>query len=209
MDLLLEFIEGPEAGRQIPLSGSLEIGRDPAVSIVLEDSQVSRHHARINRTSDGAVVHDLGSSNGTYVNDQPIGASQELRPGDRIRVGLTLLQLRSAEQVARRASAVMPAPDITQLDRHVLQPVPEQQLVPVEQAPQGPPGFLAEESEPAFVPRGLVEGGGAPGASGSRGENYVALARLVDARVKHQTSTAAFGVLSLVGLAVLLYFGTR
>ncbi|MEA2473119.1 MAG: hypothetical protein QOE06_1034 [Thermoleophilaceae bacterium] len=210
MDLLLEIVEGPQAGRQISLTNPVELGRDASASVQLDDGQVSRRHARVELDAHGAVAHDLGSTNGTYVNDQPMGASQRLVPGDRIRVGLTVLELRSAEQVARRASAVMATPDITQLDRDILQPVPAQQLVAVDQAP-GVPGFLVEESEPAFVSRSIADSGGAAPGTGpdARGQDYAALARLVDGRVKSQTNTAAFAVLAIVGLAVLVYFGAR
>lgn len=212
VELRLEIVEGAQAGRQIALPGAVEIGRDPDLPFVLDDNQVSRRHVRIDVDAHGAYVTDLGSKNGTYVNDQPIGGPRRLVPGDRIRIGLSVIELRSAEQVARQASVVGPSPSITQLDQRVLQPVPAEQLVPVEPPPApGVPSFLVEESEPAFVPRGVVQGGpGAPAGGGfAPGENYEALARLVDARVKARTSTAAFAVLSIAGLAVLIWFGAR
>lgn len=68
--------------------GSLEIGRSPSVAISLPDVlSVSRNHARVDYTGDGVVVQDLGSTNGSYVNDQKIRSSQLLRSGDRIQVG--------------------------------------------------------------------------------------------------------------------------
>ena len=47
------------------------------------------------------MVEDLGSTNGTFVNDQPIHSPRQLSPGDRVRIGLTVFELRSPQQVQR------------------------------------------------------------------------------------------------------------
>jgi pSer/pThr/pTyr-binding forkhead associated (FHA) protein len=186
--LLLEVIEGPEAGTQIPLTGPVEAGRSSDASLTLDDSQVSRHHARIEPSGGAAVVADLGSMNGTYVNDQPIYRPRELRPGDRIRIGLSVLELRSPQQVERQPSAVIPVPPFAPVGADVLQPAPSSALPP-----------LAQEGEAAGVPAGEAQPGDA----------YAALASLVDARVKRQTSVAVIAMLAAGGLAVLIFFGVR
>src|SRR5215216_1147720 len=95
-DYVLEIVEGAEAGRQIPLESVVEIGREPSLPLHLDDdAQASRRHARITVQGGQVVAEDLGSTNGTYVNDQPIHSPRDLRPGDRIRVGLTVIELRS------------------------------------------------------------------------------------------------------------------
>lgn len=210
MRLLLEIVEGAGAGKQVPLEGPLEVGREAGVSLLLEDEEVSRHHARIEPTGDGAMVYDLGSTNGTYINDQPLGAAQRLSPGDRLRLGLTVLELRTREQVAQQPSAIGPIPQITQLGRDVLQPVPTDELAPVSESSPNVPGFMVEESEPAFVPRAVVENqaGGSQGAESAAG-GADELARLIDTRVKRQTTVAAFAVLALAGMALLIFFGAR
>ena len=131
-DLILEIVEGEDAGRQTPVDGSVEIGREAAFA--LDDEQASRRHARVSAQGDLAVVEDLGSTNGTYVNDQPIEGPRALRPGDKIRVGLTVLELRTAQDVQRQPSAVMPMPQVTRVSQEVLEPVPEAELEP-ESAP--------------------------------------------------------------------------
>jgi predicted component of type VI protein secretion system len=50
----------------------VSIGRDPACDICLDNAGISRQHARIERTPGGYVVEDLGSANGTFLNDQPV-----------------------------------------------------------------------------------------------------------------------------------------
>jgi len=88
----------------------LEIGRDPSVGLVLQDQLISRHHARITPVDGGAVAEDLGSLNGTFVNGDQIHSPTHLDPGDQVLVGVTVLQLRSADQIAAQPSAVRPVP---------------------------------------------------------------------------------------------------
>jgi len=82
------------AGKQYSVGPrGLRIGRGPGNDIVLADGEVSRHHARVWIQGAQVYVQDLGSTNGTFVNEVKIGAPQPLRPGDRVRVGHTTLQL--------------------------------------------------------------------------------------------------------------------
>ncbi|MGZ6793784.1 MAG: FhaA domain-containing protein, partial [Mycobacteriales bacterium] len=82
------------AGGRVPLTGTTVIGRGADADLQLTDTGVSRRHAEV-RVADGQVeLHDLGSTNGTRVNGQPVG-SATLADGDRITVGTTDLVLRS------------------------------------------------------------------------------------------------------------------
>jgi pSer/pThr/pTyr-binding forkhead associated (FHA) protein len=212
-ELILEIVEGRESGRQIALAAALEIGRDPSVTLALEDDEVSRRHVRISQQGGQAVVEDLGSTNGTFVNEQPIEGPRTLQPGDRIRTGLTVLQLRTGEQVARQPSAVLPVPQVTRLRDEVLEPARQDELaaapppqVAAGEAPQvaagEAPRFRPEESEPAFVPPEVAEDAQARA-------DYKAVARLVDARVKSRTNLAVFALLGAAALAVVLAFGLK
>lgn len=72
------------------------IGRRGDQDIVIPDSSVSRTHARIEFDARGAGIVDLGSTNGTKVNGQPVGRTRvTLRPGDRIQVGTVVLEFLS------------------------------------------------------------------------------------------------------------------
>jgi pSer/pThr/pTyr-binding forkhead associated (FHA) protein len=187
-DLVLEVIEGPLAGRQLPLTGPFEAGRSSQAGLTLDDGQVSRHHARFEPSADGAVVSDLGSMNGTYVNEQPIYTARVLRPGDRVRLGLSVLELRTAGEIKAQPSAVRPVPPFAPVGDGVLQPVPSAALPPTSQD-AAPVAFTTDEPQP--------------------GDAYLALARLVDAKVKRQTSVAVIAMISAAGLAVLIFFGVR
>ena len=198
-DLILEIIEGGEAGRQIELADSVELGRDASVTVPLEnDDQVSRHHARISLQGGRAVAEDLGSTNGTYVNDQPIAAPQPLAAGDKIRVGGTVLELRSAQQ-AIQATAVRPVPQVTAVGHEVLQPATPAELAPTPASSDAP---RVTEREPGFVPAEVVEDADAR-------SDYNAIARLVDPSVKKQTNVAVIALLGAAGIAVLIAFGLK
>ena len=76
------------------LDGNVQIGRGDACDIKLSDTYVSSNHARIYRREDAWFVEDLGSTNGTYLNQRRLTAPAELRAGDKLRIGKTVLELR-------------------------------------------------------------------------------------------------------------------
>jgi hypothetical protein len=78
---------GLRAGAAYDLSDGAVLGRGAEADIVLEDSFSSSRHARLIPQGDAIVLEDLGSTNGTYLNDEPVGGPQPLREGDRIRIG--------------------------------------------------------------------------------------------------------------------------
>jgi DNA-binding winged helix-turn-helix (wHTH) protein len=82
--------------RRIALGeGENVLGRDTDVSVCLDSSTVSRRHARIMITGDRATLEDLGSKNGTFVNEQRIESVTFLKDGDQILVGSILCTLRA------------------------------------------------------------------------------------------------------------------
>ncbi|MDZ4829997.1 MAG: FHA domain-containing protein, partial [Phycisphaerae bacterium] len=92
--LVLHVLQGPDAGKRfaLPAHEPQLIGRSTE-ALAMTDRSVSRRHAEL--TPDGNVwfVRDLESSNGTFVNGQPVLERTPLNPGDRIRCGDTLLVL--------------------------------------------------------------------------------------------------------------------
>jgi len=79
--------KGPESGEKFYLDGDrFTIGRDPGSDIFLNDVTVSRKHAEITLNTGEALVRDVGSLNGTYVNDVRVDAAP-LTSGDVVRIG--------------------------------------------------------------------------------------------------------------------------
>ena len=90
------IVHGPDGARPrtFKLAASMAVGRAPECDIRLEDTYVSQQHARIFGKGDRWYVEDLGSTNGTFVNDQRLAAPAQVEPGDKVRVGTTVLELR-------------------------------------------------------------------------------------------------------------------
>jgi pSer/pThr/pTyr-binding forkhead associated (FHA) protein len=89
---VLTITRGPGSGQvfELSLETAISIGRSKANDIVVGDVSVSSQHCRV-RPEDGRfVLHDLKSTNGTYVNDKKV-ARQPLAEGDVIKVGETSL----------------------------------------------------------------------------------------------------------------------
>ncbi len=76
------------------LAGTLEIGRGQSAAIRPDDTYISTQHARIYRRNGSWVVEDLGSTNGTYLNQRKVTVPTEIAPGDRIRVGKSVIEVR-------------------------------------------------------------------------------------------------------------------
>lgn len=109
---------------------TLEVGRDPKCDLVLEDSTISKRHARLRWTGNGWALEDLGSKNGTTANGKP-ASGEELRNGDWVSFGglqgrferLTALQaatldserltrIQTSAEMRRRLTADLEPPDL-------------------------------------------------------------------------------------------------
>lgn len=83
---------GREKGAVFPLGDYVSIGRDPTNNIVLSEPAVSARHAIIVRRGRDFWLRDAGSTNGTYVNGEPVTGLTRLRPRDKLTLGETTLQ---------------------------------------------------------------------------------------------------------------------
>jgi pSer/pThr/pTyr-binding forkhead associated (FHA) protein len=184
-ELSLEIVEGAGAGRMVALEAPVTVGRGRDADLVLADELVSRRHARVTPSGSDAVVEDLGSRNGTFVNGEGIHGPTRVAPGDQLQLGVTLVELRSARQIAERPSAV--------------HPVPPPLAVPVRA-----PDYLAGAAGPGDEARtpAPAEPARPPRPTGHE------LDPLLDARTKGKARTAPLALFVLVALVVIIYLAT-
>jgi hypothetical protein len=102
----LEVSSGAAPARSLQLGdGELTLGRADDCDLVVDDSFVSNHHARIDVRDGAALITDLASRNGTYVDGELLVTARQLHAGSEIRIGSTLLRVRAPEPVAAVAAS--------------------------------------------------------------------------------------------------------
>lgn len=92
----LVLIKGSNPGQEFPLSADrTTLGR--GADITIADTAASREHAEVVRQGEGFAVKDLGSTNGTELNGEPVEGARALSHGDKISIGKTVLQFITEE----------------------------------------------------------------------------------------------------------------
>jgi len=91
----------PQGHRFFVTQDEMVIGRDPAVEISVADQGISRRHAKVTRSGGKVLITDLGSSNGTSVNDKKLAANepQPLNKEDMIKLGNTIFKFLPAGEL--------------------------------------------------------------------------------------------------------------
>ena len=174
---------GPEPDRVYELKlGIISIGRDSSNDITINDSEISRKHARLTAQAGGYILEDLGSTNGTFVNGQRLMGPHLLRVGELILLGENVSLTFEAAQFdpdATVAAAVNLPPYQTPppvRDTYIIPPVqppPTERetyiIPPVQPAPQAQPQYIPPyppQAQPAPPPRqdyrGVYPPAGAP-----------------------------------------------
>lgn len=195
-ELTIEISEGPDTGTQVPVDRPIEIGRQPGLALTLRDDLVSRRHARITPSQGGVVLEDLGSLNGTFINGNQVHTPSFASAGDQVLVGVTLILLRSAQQVAQRPSAVRPVP-------------------PALRVAAAAPSYLPPDLQRA-VPGGPAQPAGAPLPTGpvppvGRPPEVPVpeLDPLLDSRTKRKALIAPIGIFVLAAFALMIWLALR
>jgi pSer/pThr/pTyr-binding forkhead associated (FHA) protein len=88
----LVAIAGPLTGQRFPITGNLEVGREGMGIPLTFDTSASRKHANFSPSPAGIILTDLGSTNGTFVNDQRVQAASLVK-GDLVRIGITTFRV--------------------------------------------------------------------------------------------------------------------
>jgi len=83
-----------QAGLDFTVVDATVLGRSDEADIVIDDPYASEFHLRLVAQEGGLTLHDLGSTNGTYLNGRRVTAPTELRRGDAVQVGKTVMEVR-------------------------------------------------------------------------------------------------------------------
>jgi signal transduction histidine kinase len=98
----LFVIQGADQGKRFEFtSGPVALGRDKSNAVELHDNEVSRRHAELRLDPKGCQIVDLGSANGTFVNDHQVDRSG-LRSGDRVQLGQTVMEFQDGNPGVQR-----------------------------------------------------------------------------------------------------------
>jgi len=107
---LLRGVSGPTFAKIYAMVGAMSVGRNSDCDICIPIDEISRNHAKLQTASDGVVVEDLASANGTFVNDQRVHAGTLLKPGDELRFDTVRFLLMAPAQDMQRATVRVEAP---------------------------------------------------------------------------------------------------
>lgn len=86
-------LDEPGSDPQVYQLNEIFIGRDPSCNLILSDDTVSARHARFSYKQNQWWIEDLNSTNGTYINDEPVTTRVVIISGDEIRCGQSVLQV--------------------------------------------------------------------------------------------------------------------
>jgi len=107
---VLIFIHGPLAGKRIAIEREeLTVGRADSSDIVLDDKLVSRLHAIFMRRGEVVLVEDLGSNNGTYVQDERLHAIRQLHDGQTVAIGTSRIMFEDAGTAGEETTQIAQA----------------------------------------------------------------------------------------------------
>ena len=94
-EVFLYAEHGPGTGQLLPVGeGTLVLGRSSSCDLRLPHASISRRHARLTRRGQHLFLEDLGSQNGTFLDDERLAGPRELQVGQRIHIGPAVLRLR-------------------------------------------------------------------------------------------------------------------
>lgn len=105
---LLVFNGASSWMHQLPIEGEVVIGRSETADLRIEAVSVSRAHARLVVRSDSVTVVDLGSQNGTYINEQRVSGEHPLQPGDVMTIHTATLILHTTAATSVPAAVLTP-----------------------------------------------------------------------------------------------------
>jgi pSer/pThr/pTyr-binding forkhead associated (FHA) protein len=139
------------------MKNEVTIGRDINNDIVINDSEISRRHCRLVMTDESYIIEDLGSTNGTWINEQRLTGSHQLVHGESFRLGDNVVLEFALEGFDEDATVVSAGatPQTPQASAPVAEP-PPQAAPPQQAAPPPEPQFAGQvAASPAPAKKGV------------------------------------------------------
>jgi pSer/pThr/pTyr-binding forkhead associated (FHA) protein len=160
------YLKSVSGDKQLELQGQLVAGRSEDCDLVLSIGHPSRRHAQITAGAEGVFIEDLGSTNGTFVNERKVEAATRLQAGDRVRFDAEEFDVLDPAGAPDGNATVLRAPDpaatvlrspaeMAAADRKAsAPPAPTPTRPPAAEAPpaQTPAPAPAAEAPPAQAP---------------------------------------------------------
>ena len=118
--LYLKFEQSEQVLKEVVLTqAATTIGRLPDNNVQIDNLAVSAHHAKISWEQDHYVVEDLGSLNGTFVNNERVGKAS-LKHGDQVKIGKHVVEFKHEGPVPNFAVAAKAGPSAPKLEAPML-----------------------------------------------------------------------------------------
>jgi len=162
--ILKQIPNGPETA----IVGVTTVGRNEDNTLRLAESKISRYHARLTLRQDAVFVEDLGSSNGTFINDRRIEANKplQLHSGDRLRFDRDEFEFRAPAEASNKTE-MRPSPGPPPSASP--SPPPSASPSPPPSASPGPPPSASPGPAPSASPSPAPSASPSPAPSASRG----------------------------------------
>lgn len=160
MGFHLRVTRGAAEGEEYSFDGQARLGRTADNDVVVRDGAASRSHARVFEKGGRTFVEDLGSANGTRLNDAPVKQPKEVKTGDEIVIGDTVFEIELALEETQ-----LPAPSSTMdegVDDADATQLPARSAPPPRKAAPRPDATNADDDEPVDE---------APDSTGEDGED--------------------------------------
>ncbi len=181
--LYLRYEQSQSVLKEIPLTqAAATIGRLPDNAVQIDNLAVSGHHAKIYWDDGHYVIEDLGSLNGTYVNEKRVGKATLIH-GDQVKIGKHVLEFKNEGVMALGASLPKAGPAAPQLDATV--------VLDTKQSRE----LIAEKGAPASVARSVT---GAP----VPGRERIGVLKVVEGKTD-QTKYVLTGKMTMIGKSAM------
>lgn len=162
---------GPTPGKIYPLEADeITVGRESSNTIAINDAEVSRKHARLEKRGTSYVIQDLGSTNGTFVNGGRISGIQVLNAGDEVSFGENILLMYEAIVDPNATMVSSPKPAKTEISS-------QKPVVATPAAAPAPSRPAASAPAPAYA--GKVPAGPAPAPAKKSNSKIILIVILV------------------------------